>query len=338
MLSVDSPDIQRLIETHTPVVAERLGRLRSLLTEFYNEICGKTTLRKNEVPIQPVTIYPPELRNAKGLSSEVVRLGEPMDHASGREVAAQAYAQIEYIDDQAPNLSIKCYGAIGVPMRLIHVAKSINQAKDELRAAIAPVSKKRVKLGAKNDSGDQGEIDRELTTVVLRRIQESQVGLLAAYRHIPIVDEPVNAIRLTYINTRSVARRTVQSIVDQLSNDGHPSTKALADLTRLSTLDPNEFLVRPGNYYRRMRAKVFLERTATNESGVREQVVLVIPADLPILFPMTSKSARPIMEKPEFSNERRTISRIEGSEFVTSLRFHRMRPEFRKFAKKERQR
>ena len=129
-----------LIEEHTPLIAAAWRRLERLLTEFHNEIRGTATVRKNELPVLPVEIYPPKLFDPKDPDSEVIALKRALPLEAGRIAAAEAYAKVSYTNDEPANESVVCYGVIGVPLRLIQLAKSVNQAKDELRAAIAPLA------------------------------------------------------------------------------------------------------------------------------------------------------------------------------------------------------
>ena len=324
----------RLVEKHKDAIATRLREVERLVAAFSQEIRVATGTKKGELPVRPVVVYEAVTRpDASSRELQIVGFNA-LRTAPSRRAAAAAYQQLEYREGDVVNQSVKCYGFVGVPRRLIHQAKRINRAKDELREAIAPVANRRIRIPGKDATGKRTVLVRELTTVILRQIQSSSINLLAAYRELPIVDEPVDELRFMLTRTRSVPRQTVQWLRGKLGAD--PSPLATADLERLASLDANEYLVCPKAYYLRMRAHVFMRRLEPHPQHATERVRArrIISADMPILFPMTATTPDPIIvePKPAALGRKHPPSRIEAEETVKSLHYYRMKPAYRRFA------
>ncbi len=324
----------RLVEKYKDIIAARLRDVERRVADFSQELRAATGTAKSELPVRPVVVYEPVTRpDSSSREPWIVRF-KSLRTESSRRAAADAYQQIEYRESDAVNQSVKCYGVVGVPRRLIHQAKRINRAKDELREAIAPVANRRIRIPGKDATGKRTVLVRELTTVILRQIQSSSVNLLAAYRELPIIDEPVDELSFMLTRTRSVPRQTVHWLRGKLGAD--PSPLAIADLDRLANLDANEYLVCPKAYYLRMRAHVFMRRLVHHPKKANERIRArrIISADLPILIPMTATTPDPIIiePKPAATGRRHPPSRIEAEKTVESLHFYRMRPAYRRYA------
>jgi hypothetical protein len=331
-----SPEVERLIATHKDNIAGRLRELQRLVKAFSLELKQSTGTQQGEVPVRPVVVYAPITEPSEDPREPIFRGFKTLRTDASRRAAAEAYSQLDYLDEQLPNQSLKCYGIVGVPRRLINLAKRINTAKDELREAIAPVANRRVKIYGKNATGEQEQLVRELTTVILRQIQSSSVNLLAAYRELPIIDEPVDQIHFMLTRTRSVPRKTAQWVREKIMGDrseSELSPDAKDDLAALANIPDNEYLVCPKPPRTCMRAHVFLRRMEPNEKNNNklERVRRIISADLPILFPMTATSVAPTVVAPKKPNPDRKhpASRIEANETVKTLHFFRMKEAYR---------
>lgn len=334
-------ELNELLEKHKPIIAERWRRLDELMKTFYGEFQQEPTGK--EVAIEPVAVYPaktvPGEKRHQDDEPDPVVIGfeKTITGRRGRKLAADAYAKLTYDDDDKTNKSIKCYGIVGAPMRLIKLAQQVNQAKDEFKDAIAPISNRRMHVGTTDVDGKPKKLTRELSTLVLRQIQRSDVNLLAAYRHIPVVTEAVDEFRFMYVQTRSIARKTVQQLIDKLDVD--PGATALEDLQRLRGLERDEFLVRAGEYYNRMRVRIVYPRRVPVKKYPHRTIKAyeIRHAELPLLFPMTHKVRRPTVLLPKFKELDRKArpQQMEDELFVMSLRFRRMKPQYRKYKRDE---
>lgn len=321
--------IEQLIHEHKEHIAARLRELQRLLATFSLEVHNSAQPQPGELPVGPITVYRAtfEPRDDDPQKTSIVRF-KALDAAASRLAAADALGKIEYELEEKKNRSVQCYGVMGVPLRLILDAQRINQAKDALKEAIKPVSKHQVRIPGENTK-------RQLVRVILRQLQSSSVNLQAAYRKIPLIDEPVKQIRLMNIRTRTVANRTVQSLRDELSEA--PSAKGRADIDRLSALPPTEYLAHPTDHYERVRAKVLLQRTKfiPKRPSVKAPVRIDLPAELPLLFPMTPASVPPqiIAPTPWQPNDTDFVppQRLEPAPIVESLGYYRLLPEYRRY-------
>lgn len=331
-----SPDVERLIAAHKDNIARHLREVQRLVRAFSLEIMQSTGTQKGAVPVRPVVIFEPLIEPSENPREPIFQGFKTLRTDASRRAVADAYSQLDYLDEQLPNQTLKCYGIVGVPRRLINLAKRINTAKDELREAIAPVANRRVKIYGKNATGDQELLVRELTTVILRQIQSSSVNLLAAYRELPIIDEPVDQIHFMLTRPRSVPRKTAKWIREKIigeRSENELSPDAKDDLAALAGIPDDEYLVCPKPPRTCMRAHVFLRRREPNEKNNNklERVRRIISADLPILFPMTATTVAPTVIEPKKPNPNRKhpASRIEANETVKTLHYFRMKKPYR---------
>jgi len=321
---------EQLIDEHAEHIAARLRELQRLLAAFSLEIHNSARPQPGEVAVGPIVVYEATAERQASDSKKrnrIVRFKELNANAS-RLAAADALGTIDYAVDAPKNRSIQCFGIIGVPMRLILDAKRINQAKDALKEAIKPISKHQVRIPEENTK-------RQLIRVILRQLQSSSVNLQAAYRKIPLVDEPVKQIRLMNIRTRTVANRTVQSLRDELNVA--PGAKGLADLERLSALPASEYLAHPTDHYERVRAKILLQRckVVPSRPSLKTPVRIDMPAELPVLFPVSASSVPPEVIGPKPWEQKDTEfvprTRLEAEPVVKSLKFYRLQSQFRQY-------
>lgn len=319
-----SNQTQKLIDKFKAPVASKLRALTTQLSAFCKEIEQPTPL-PNQVAVSPVIVIDAIYQDKTKENRNVLTGFSTLSTSHSRQRASTAIQQLEYQLDDRVNRSIRCYGIVGVPRRLLNDAKNINRLKDELKATIAPISNRRVKIEGKDENGNRTLLVRQLTTVLLRQIQFSSVNLLAAYRELPIIEEPVDEFQFMLTNTRSVPRKTVAELRNQLSK--RKDALSIADLECLASLPAGEYLVSPKAYYERMRAHVFFQRMEGTERARG-----IVSAELPILFPMTARSTRPKVVEPKLPTAKRKHppARIEEKPFIQTFPFYRMKPEYRK--------
>ena len=326
---------QALIDNTLPAVTERLGALKSSLERFQTELKAAIDgQHPNELQADPVVVYrftadPPvgaEDNDQKRLRHRFTDFRR-LERNAAAEESIDALTRITYEHDELVNRSPICCGFIGVPERLILEAQRINQDKDRLKTAFAPLRGRQVKY---TENGAQKK--REATTHLLRTIQASDVNLQAAYRHLPIAEEPIRELRYMVIRTRKVTNETVANLRDYLRKTP-PGKKAVADLARLNQLPDNELLARPSAYYDRLRLKIVLARTGRSNKrpNTRTKLARELPAELPLLFPILPSSVPPEVSPPTPWREpaRRPPPRLEEM-VVESLKYYRLKPAFRR--------
>ncbi len=311
-----SASTEHLIATHIGPIAETLRQLQQLLTAFGLELSQTAS---------PAVVFETV---ADSNNTNTVAGYRELGAGPARQHAIEAMLQIDYAMEDKVNQSIKCNGAIGVPKRLISDALIINRAKSEFKDAMKSVAGKRVRVAVKDRHGQTVVKMKELSNVILRRIQSSSINVLAAYREIPLLEETPSSIRMMLTHTRSVPRKTVAELLNLLA--GRDDTLATADRERLEILDPNEYLVSPKERYPRMRAHVFYRRL--DESGRPERQIVM--AELPILYPIRKGTRPPDVTKPgaRQGSRKHPVSHIECEEYVKTHHFRRMKPGHREYA------
>lgn len=321
-------DVDAVIREHKGSITAALRTLQRRLRDFSRAIHSSSSEGEGRLRLRPVVVFEPRLN-----SGVIVGFKELKARAS-QIAAADAFSQIAYRRHDRANESIKCHGVLGAPRDLIRQAQSVNRAKAELREAFRPIAGRSVRIPGKDATGKQRILTRELTTVVLRHIQSSDLNLLAAYREVPIVTDEVDKIRFMLTRTRSVPRRTVGALIEQLeaTERGTVADKDLRTLKALAAESADasrEYLVSPKPYYYRMRAQVSVRHVQADRRQRR-----IVSADLPILVPMGASTVDPNVTgpSPASSDHSRRESKISDDEVVKSLGFFRMKPAYRQYA------
>jgi hypothetical protein len=324
---VKAEDAFALIEEHRDLILERLHAVEVASAKFRETIASSALPEKGVLPIRPITVFKPVGGTASSSNDSPTRFRALNSNAS-RLAAAEAFSQLEYTHDDERNRSTKCFGIVGAPGYVLDEAKRLNHYKDELKAAIQPISNLRIQVKEPTRYGEPSRRFREVSTVMLTQTGRSSTNLLAVYRHIPIIEEPVHAIRFMLTRTRSVPR---VSLADVRAKAGdRPDLLDILDNT--PGLHDDEFLLAPKQRYERMRAKIFLQQLESPHS--RRRIQQIVSAELPILFPMLKEDSRwPDVKAPGLPSRHRGSqrSRMEDLPLVTigAQAFYRLKAEFR---------
>ena len=306
-----SSRIETLIERHLPTVIEHLRPLERALAELHHRL---VTHELSPGRFGPAAVYHP--------ATDGHWRTDRAAHCVHR--IADALRRITYDDEQAPNRSHVLPGALGVPLTLIDHLRTINTLKHSLKAACAPLHEYRFRIPVPAPTGPPRIERRQLVTLILRRLDRADLNLLAAYREIPFVDEPIRALHHTVTHAQSIPRATARALIEILEDN--PSARALQDLSRLRLLPPDEHLVSPKARYRRLRAHAYPLH------GPHPTHRLY--ADLPVLFLVTARASRPLLRPPprRAAPARRADPHIEDTPVVETLRYYRKLPGFRTYA------
>lgn len=237
-----------------------------------------------------------------------------------------AYTQIDYAVDDEVNETRAFLGVVGVASHVLERARTVNRAKDELRAAVAPIARVRMRIPIKGDEGPTRAIP--VARVLLRRLQRSDLNLRAAYRRIPILATAPSSVSYTQAMTRSVARKAIEDIANLLAAREGPA--AAADRARLAALDwhAERHLALVQDHYTNIRANIVYESLDRRGRG-RVQMA----AELPLLYPASRRTPPPLIRFPESEvapaprPPRRTrAAYLEPEPYLTTLRVHRYSP------------
>jgi hypothetical protein len=237
----------------------------------------------------------------------------------------EAYAAIDYGQDDEVNRSPQRLGVVGASAAVIDRADAVNAAKQHLRAVCAPLQNLRVRIPVKDGQGGQVVKPLPLTRVILRELQRSDLNLLAAYRKVPVLTGRVSRVVYTRALTRAVYRKTRTEIAALLADSNRPS--AAADLARLRQLPATEtHLALVKERYSNVRANVWFDGLDARNRG-RVQV----SAELPLLYPRGRSTEPPEIRYPDPTGAGRTTpiartGKLEPEPFLESLPVYRYRP------------
>lgn len=323
-------EARALIDNHGDLILERLNAVENSAKSFSQTIATSALPAKGLLPIRPIQVFKPlgdiDPRNLK--SETTPPRYQTLSPTASRFAAAEAFSTFEYEHESTRNQSPKCFGVLGAPHYVLDQARHLNHAKDDLKAAIQPISNLRIQVRKSEAKSPSAPRFREVSTLLLRETGRSSTNLLAVYRHIPIIDEPVHAIRFMLTQTRSVPRVTVA----QLKNRAADRPDILDVLNNTPGLMDQESLLAPKRRYLRMRAKILLQQTESATSNRRLQ--RIVSAELPLLFPMLKHDSRwPDVKGPGVRKRRSgsSPSKLESEPLLTlgAQAYYRLREEFR---------
>ncbi|MCH9674382.1 MAG: hypothetical protein K0U93_23285 [Gammaproteobacteria bacterium] len=324
-------DVAReLVEAHSDLILERLHAVETAAKSFSLTIASSALPAKGLLPIRPIQVFKPlsNVEPTDSLSQTNPPRYQTLSPNASRIAAANVFSEFDYEHEDVRNQSPKCFGVIGAPNYVLEQARQLNHAKDDLKAAFLPISNLRIQVRKSERSKTTGPRFREVSTLLLRETGRSSTNLLAVYRHIPIIDEPVHAIRFMLTHTRSVPRIRVAD----LKNKAADRPDVLDILNNTPELNLDENLLAPKRRYVRMRAKVLLQKMEAPES--KRRLTQIVSAELPLLFPMLKNDSRWPDIKGPGADKRRSgspPSKLESEPLVTlgAQGYYRLRKEFR---------
>ena len=236
----------------------------------------------------------------------------------------EAWAAIEYAQDDEVNRSPVCLGVAGANAAVIARATAVNLAKAQLRDVCSALSNLRVRVPVKDGQGGRVVKSLPLVRVILRELQRSDVNLLAAYRKIPILTGRVARVVYTRACTRAVYRKTRDEIAAMLIATDRPG--ADEDRAKLAALPAREtHLALVKEHYTNVRANVWFHGLDSRNRG-RVQV----SAELPLLYPLgrskeTPEIVYPGAEQGGTPSPRQRTGKLESKAFLESLPIFRYR-------------
>lgn len=243
--------------------------------------------------------------------------------AEARRRICEAYATIDYAQEDAVNETRSCLGLVAGTAPVIDRAEAVNEAKLRLRAVCVSLKNLRVRMPVKDGQGGQVVKSLPLVRVILRELQRSDLNLLAAYRKIPILTGRVSRVVYTRAHTRAVYRKTRTEIETMLAASNRlTAANDLARLRHLPATVTRLALVKERQSH--VRANVWFDGLDSRNRG-RTQVI----ADLPLLYPQGRSRSQPEISYPEPDTGHPAVQRtgkLEGEPFLESLPVYRYRP------------
>jgi len=141
----------------------------------------------------------------------------------------EAYATIDYGQDDAANESPLCLGVVGVSAAVVKQAADLNAVKSALRDRLKVLRPHRVRVPVKDGQGGRVVKSLPLVRVILRELQRSDLNVLAAYRKVPVLTGRVARVAYTRALTRAVYRLPRSDLATM------PSTQPAPALPRTSS-------------------------------------------------------------------------------------------------------
>ena len=245
--------------------------------------------------------------------------------ADARRRICEAWATIDYGQEDEVNRSPTCLGVVGGSAAVIDRAEAVNAAKAQLKSVCAPLQNARVRVPVKDGQGGRVVKSLPLVRVILRELQRSDLNLLAAYRKIPVLTGRVQRVVYTRALTRAVYRKSRADIIALLNASNRPS--AAEDLERLRRLPAQEtHLALVKERYTNVRANVWFDGLDARSRGR-----VMVAAELPLLYPLGRSKDLPEIRYPDAEQGARTTpiartGKLEDVPFLDSLPVHRYRP------------
>jgi hypothetical protein len=250
--------------------------------------------------------------------------GAPTTREALRRIC-EAYAAIDYAQDDAVNESPTCLGVVGATAPTLARAEAVNTAKAALRAVCAPLQDLRVRIAMKDGQGGQVVKPHPLVRVILRDIGRSDLNLLSAYRKIPVLTG--RAARVAYLRalTRAVYRKDRDTLAAMVAATGRLGVEE--DLRRLRALPAREtHLALVRERYTNVRANVWFDGLDSRNRGR-----VMVAAELPLLYLAGRTKELPEIRYPTDEEGADTLKRqrtgkLEAEPFLDSLPVYRYRP------------
>jgi hypothetical protein len=228
-----------------------------------------------------------------------------------------AFSTITYGADDSSNETVSFLAVVGVLPSVLKTAMAVNEAKENFRTVCAPLQKIRVRVPLKSDSKTTEAIS--VLRFILRRVQRSDLNLLAAYRRIPTLERRPSSVAFSRTLTRAVYRKGIADIRQMLKGSSGPM--ASADLARISNLPQSEkHLALVRDYYENIRANLVYDGLDRRGRG-RVQV----SAEIPILYPARRPCSAPTVKFPQpreggtSKKPRLRESKLQKEQFLVTL-------------------
>jgi hypothetical protein len=227
-----------------------------------------------------------------------------------------AFSTITYGVEDSPNQSVNCLAVVGAATSILKTAGAVNSVKARFRQVCTPLQKLRVRVPLSDGSKNTESISA--LRFILRRVQRSDLNLMAAYRRIPTLEIRPSSVAFSRTLTRAVYRKSIAQI--RLMLEGSSGPMASDDLALLSALPRSEkYLALVRDYYENTRANVVYDGLDRRGRGR-----IQIAAEIPLLYPTRRASAVPAVRFPKSRERlsekpRQRESKLHKEQFLVTL-------------------
>ncbi len=179
------------------------------------------------------------------------------DPAAAMAKVIDAYTAIDFVGEREDELPETVVGVVGVPSHVLERARAVNEAKDQFKQACRTLWERKMSAPVKDEKGDPLVKPMPWARLMLRELGRPRLSMVAAYRHIPLLESAPVRVGYVRAKSRSVYRRAREDLVSLLNESLRP--EAAEDLARLRKLPPRErFLAEVGEHYDQIRVNVTL--------------------------------------------------------------------------------
>lgn len=297
-------EVDALLGKHKRTVDKRLQDLQQLLRAFQTELVAGPT-RQDEPPIRPVMIYHAHEvayhSEAGNMLHRLEKLGDPYSPEQGRRLAADAISNLDYTHVNGDGRrrcygSPRCYGAIGVPTRMVRAAEEINRAKKAFRDALAPLVGKQKFVAVDSGGGRQKIVKMSLSNALMAELGEPHFNVRAAYRRIPVFQNQAARIAFRIFRSHTVTSRTAAELIATIA--GESSSQAENTIDKLRSIPADEKLRFRSRVYPCLIMRVTASRSAVNYDTKRYRTPIEIkPAELPLIFANNPNWPDPVIDR-----------------------------------------
>ena len=136
------------IETHGDLILERLHAVETGTKSFSQLIASSALPARGMLPIRPIQVFKPlsDVEPTDPLSLTSPPRYKTLSPNASRLAAADAFSAFDYEHADVRNQSPKCFGVVGAPNYVLEQARQLNHKKDDLKAAVQPISNLRIQV------------------------------------------------------------------------------------------------------------------------------------------------------------------------------------------------
>ena len=216
--------------------------------------------------------------------------GRPVD----RSHASRFFSQIEYLDDQEANTTVRLYGFLGVRPELISQVEAINALKQRLAALFTEAKSYHVPA---RRSGDNPPVT--LVTATLEAMGRARLQKQQATRVIQIAPPHTQSLAFFWANVRRVKKISIDDIRKRLSRYADDLFYQ-SEFARLDKLADDELLAEVSALPKQVRVNIGYRHEGKAQRCQRS-------CSLPILVPMTDPDTEFLLNPLEFGVEPRFV-------------------------------
>ena len=226
-----------------------------------------------------------------------------------RSHASRFFSQIEYLDEQEANATVRLYGFMGVRPELITQVEEINTLKQQLAALFIEAKSYHVPARRTSDKPPVTLVAATLETMGRARLQKQQ-----ATRLIQVAPLHTQSLAFFWANVRRVKKMRIEEVRKRFSRYADDLFYQ-SEFAQLDKLADDEHLAEVSNLPKQVRVNIGYRQQDKAQRCQRS-------CSLPILVPMTSPETPLLLNPLEFDIEPRFVlprsdAKLESTPYLT---------------------